>query len=313
MGVPLTARLVEVIADLGGAAASGRYRYGSGRIVAGRTVLTAAHVVAGAAAVWVRDPDKRRYAASVDDRFVGDVDGPGPDLAMLEVPRLDAPRWPLGLARVDRDSDAPAVVERCHALGFPWFADVPGPQAVRDSVDATGAVPALSKLARGLLSLVVSIAPRPLPPDAAGLERSELVRHVGRAGVADGRLLGVVTEHGLREGPSALTVVPLTALEAHPDQPGWGAGVADPAAWWHGSASAGRANWPCCRQPRQRARPRTGRRSATLAGRCTRGCRCCWAGSASWRSSPPSRPAPPATGGSPAGRTRARRRCCSRR
>ena len=53
--VPLAARLVEVIADWGEAAAE-RYRYGSGCIVSGRTVLTAAHVVAEAVRVQVRDP-----------------------------------------------------------------------------------------------------------------------------------------------------------------------------------------------------------------------------------------------------------------
>jgi hypothetical protein len=45
-GVPLAARVVEVIADLG-EAAHPRYRYGSGCVVTGRTVLTAAHVVKG--------------------------------------------------------------------------------------------------------------------------------------------------------------------------------------------------------------------------------------------------------------------------
>jgi hypothetical protein len=75
--------LVEVIADRGEAAAA-RYRYGSGCIVVGRTVLTAAHVVAGARRVQVRDPQKRMYSATVDPRFVGDANGPGPDLALDE-------------------------------------------------------------------------------------------------------------------------------------------------------------------------------------------------------------------------------------
>ena len=101
----LAARVVEVIADLGGAAAAG-YRYGSGCIVRGRTVLTAAHVVAGAASVMVRDPDKREYTAAVDPRFVGDAGGPGPDLALLEIddPAFDGDLPPIGLAAVDRDS-----------------------------------------------------------------------------------------------------------------------------------------------------------------------------------------------------------------
>ena len=81
--VPLAARLVEVIADRGQAAAA-RYRYGSGCIVSGRTVLTAAHVVAEAVRVQVRDPRKRLYSATVDPGFVGDVDGPGPDLALVD-------------------------------------------------------------------------------------------------------------------------------------------------------------------------------------------------------------------------------------
>jgi hypothetical protein len=54
--VPLSARVVEVIADRG-EGCSPRYRCGSGCIVTGRTVLTAAHVVAGAVSVVVRGPD----------------------------------------------------------------------------------------------------------------------------------------------------------------------------------------------------------------------------------------------------------------
>ena len=116
----MAARLVEVIADRGKAAA-GRYRYGSGCIVSGRTVLTAAHVVAGAQRVQVRDPNKRLYEATVDPGFVGDVNGPGPDLALVEIddPKLDLP--PMGLARIDRDSPTDEPVERCHAVGYPWL------------------------------------------------------------------------------------------------------------------------------------------------------------------------------------------------
>ena len=90
--VPLRARVVEVIADLGDSARE-RYRYGSGFIVRGGTVLTAAHVVAGAVSVSVRDPDKRMIPASADPRFTGDVHGPGPDLALIEIdhPELNLP------------------------------------------------------------------------------------------------------------------------------------------------------------------------------------------------------------------------------
>jgi hypothetical protein len=227
----LAARLVEVIADRGESAAA-RYRYGSGCIVRGRTVLTAAHVVVGAVRVQVRDPHKRLYSATMDPGFVGDVDGPGPDLALVEIddPTVDLP--PIGLARVDRDGPTDEPVERCHAIGYPWFAETPSPAAVRDTVDAIGVIPVLSKLAAGLLSVQVSTSPRPLPPAEKRLAESEWSGMSGGPVVADGRLLGVITEHAPREGPSAITAVPLTRLEHDPVHSGWGSGVNHPPAWW---------------------------------------------------------------------------------
>src|SRR2546421_13039692 len=92
--VPLRARVVEVTADLGEDRAP-RFRYGSGCIVFGRTVLTAAHVVAGATAVRVRGPDKLLHHVAVDPRFIGDADGSGPDLALVEIadPSIDLGSW----------------------------------------------------------------------------------------------------------------------------------------------------------------------------------------------------------------------------
>ena len=81
--VPLAERVVEVIADRG-TGHTPRYRCGSGCLVAGGTVLTAAHVVAGAASVLVRGPDKVAYQAAADPVYTGDADGPGPDLALVE-------------------------------------------------------------------------------------------------------------------------------------------------------------------------------------------------------------------------------------
>ena len=229
----LAARVVEVITDLGGKVDS-RYRYGSGCFVRGKTVLTAAHVVAGAVSVMVRAPDKREYTATVDPRFVGDADGPGPDLALLEVddPAFERVLPPIGLAAVERDSTTGEPVERCHAVGYPWFAERRSRTVVRDTVDAIGVVPVLSKLAAGLLSVQVTVAPRALPPEEIVLGASEWSGISGAPVVASGCLLGVVTEHAPREGASAVTAVPLTALEADPAHQEWGPGVADPAAWW---------------------------------------------------------------------------------
>ncbi|WP_329484275.1 trypsin-like peptidase domain-containing protein [Kribbella sp. NBC_01484] len=223
--------MVEVIADLGESLAE-RYRYGSGCIVRGRTVLTAAHVVTGAVAVQVRGQDKRLFPATVDARFVGEVDGPRPDLALVEIDDVALDLPPIGLARVDRDSPTGEPVERCHAVGYPWFAVVPSPQRVRDTVDALGVVPVLSKLARGALSMQVSASPRPLPPERIGLGESEWSGMSGAPVISGGLLLGVVTEHAPREGTSAITAIPLTALEPDPLHENWGEGVDDPSAWW---------------------------------------------------------------------------------
>ena len=67
--VPLAARVVEVLADLGKGHRP-RYSTGSGCIVAGRTVLTAAHVVEGAVSVKVRSPDKVICEARLDEGAV---------------------------------------------------------------------------------------------------------------------------------------------------------------------------------------------------------------------------------------------------
>ena len=109
--MPLAARVVEVLADLG-EGHSPRYRTGSGCIVAGRTVLTAAHVVEGAVSVKVRPPDKVIHEAALDTGFVGDVDGPGPDLALVELTGSGVDVPAMGLAAVDRDSVSGDPVER---------------------------------------------------------------------------------------------------------------------------------------------------------------------------------------------------------
>ena len=230
--LPLAARVVEVIADRG-ADYTPRYKYGSGCLVVGRTVLTAAHVVTGALSVLVRGPDKIARQAALDPAFVGDSDGPGPDMALIEIidTVVDVP--PMGLAAVDRDSSAGDPVERCHVIGYPVFKERDNGGRFRETVDAFGHVPVLSGLAGGLLSVQVSSdPPEPLPPAQVALGDSPWSGMSGGPVVADGLLLAVVTEHAPREGPSAITATPLTALEHNPQHPGWGQGVADPAAWW---------------------------------------------------------------------------------
>jgi tetratricopeptide (TPR) repeat protein len=231
--LPLAARLVEVLADWG-QGYTPRYRCGSGCLVAGRTVLTAAHVVAGAVSVLVRGPDKVEHRAALDAEFIGDTDGPGPDLALIEIidGAVDVPA--MGLAVVDRDSPAGDPVERCQVIGYPAFRerDAADGGTFRETADAFGQVPVLSGLARGLLSVQVNSSPQPLPSAQVALGDSPWSGMSGGPVVADGYLLAVVTEHAPREGSSAITATPLTALERDPAHPGWGPGVADPSAWW---------------------------------------------------------------------------------
>ncbi|GAA5009379.1 trypsin-like peptidase domain-containing protein [Actinopolymorpha pittospori] len=238
--VPLRARLVEVNAEL----PTGETRYGSGCIVAHRTVVTAAHVVAGAHRVWVRGPDKRTLLClPLDEAFVGDPTSvAGPDLALVEIDDQDLDLPPIGLARVDRDSASGEVVDRCHAWGYPQFAEVfPGePRSrggpisapIRETCDAAGVIPVGSGLVRGLLDLQVSVAPRDLPARDQALNECAWSGISGGPVTSAGLLLGVVSEHAPRAGAGSLSATPLTALSPDPANPNARPGVPDPAAWW---------------------------------------------------------------------------------
>ncbi len=200
----------------------------------GRTVLTAAHVVKGAVRVDVRDPAKREYKATLDPEFVGDTDGPLPDIALIEVANEMPELAPIGLARVGRGETGDDPVEGCHAIGYPWFAETSSPDAVRDTVDAIGIVPQFGRLTSGLLSVEVSVSPQQLPSGDSQWEGMS-----GAPVLSGGSLFGVVTEHPKRAGASTITAVPLTMLERDDAHPEWGQGVADPAKWWQRLGVAG--------------------------------------------------------------------------
>lgn len=210
MPVPAPERIVEVIADLGPATRT-RYEYGSGCIVRGRTVVTAAHVVTDAVAVFVRRPDKKQLPARV---ILAAAD---PDLALLEIEDelIDVPG--MGLGKVDRYTTAATSIPGCRAVGYPWFAETPSPHAVREVEQASGYIPLLTGLVGGLLTLQVDQSPqatRLVESQWQGMSGAPLM-------AADGCLLGVITEHATRKGPSAITAVPLTALESTPNAAEW--------------------------------------------------------------------------------------------
>ena len=223
--VPIRDRIVEVVADLG-AGRSPRRRYGSGLLIGGRQVLTAAHVVDGAEAVVVASTDKRRLTADVSSKLVGDQDHF--DVALLHV--RDGPELPpVPLARVDRNvSSGELVIEGCWAVGYPEFQEVTrGGVPVRVAVQVRGYVPPLSGLGEGPqspLTLQVTATPRDLP--AAGpLAYSQWKGMSGAAVFAGPLLLGVVTEHVPPRGVSDISFTPLGRLldpaSAPPDAAAW--------------------------------------------------------------------------------------------
>jgi Trypsin-like peptidase domain len=121
--VPLRERVVEIEAALGPGRGE-RYRYGSGFRLGGWLVLTAAHVIARAAAagIVVRGPDKVPHRARVVDGLAGDPDTV--DLALLELGDEVAELSALPVAVVDRDAPVPVPVEGCWAVGYPLFQEV---------------------------------------------------------------------------------------------------------------------------------------------------------------------------------------------
>lgn len=234
---PLDDRIVEVRTDLGDSARP-RYRYGSGCIVRGRTVLTSAHVVVGARAVSVRRPDKVEWDAQVQWDFVGREDGA--DFALLEIADRTIDRASIKLAAVDRN--ASSKVEPCRAVGYPRFMER---QQTRRIADSWGFIPPLSGLTEGLLTLSIWNSPH--------AERTPLneTRWSGMSGApvfVEDCLLGVVSSHTPRQGASEVTVVPLTALEPDPAYPQWGHGVGNPDQWWERLGVRGRRTCPYSRR-----------------------------------------------------------------
>ncbi len=222
--VPLRERVVEIEAARGTGLAE-RYRYGSGFRPGGRLVLTAAHVVAGAAAtgITVRGPDKVPHPARVVDGLAGDPETV--DLALLELRDETAELPPLPVAAVDRDAPVPVPVEGCWAVGYPLFQEVESAAGVvRETAQVWGMILPAENLVGGLLSLQVTSAPRALPPRQEALGQSQWSGMSGAAVLADERLIGVVSEHAPRRSDSTITVTPLASLDRLP--------AAAAAQWW---------------------------------------------------------------------------------
>jgi hypothetical protein len=241
--VAIRDRFVEVLADRG-ASAIPRWSAGSGFLVGGRYVLTAAHVVA-AGSVYVRrlgaEPGEPKKLWPAQVVLCGDVDVADIALAVLE--EDPGPLPPVSYARVDRNARHTAVVDGCTVVGFPEFKKRgPGATAPRETVQLDGAIPTSEDLGSGLLSLrVQQPQPRPLPPEEEALGRSPWSGISGAAALVGGRVVGIVSEHHPRAGSSALTLVPITFIDRLPD-----------AARWWSALGADRARIPAVPQPDRR-------------------------------------------------------------
>jgi WD40 repeat protein len=218
-------RAVEVLHDRGVGHAP-RWRVGSGYLIGARSVLTAAHCVLVDGAVlgeiFVRVQGgpgngapreyRARIAAAAED---------GADLALLTI---DDPWFgpidvePVSWARVERASAEPVI--GCWAVGFPAFKvrrHSSGRIALRDTAQVTGRINPGSNLVSGMLELQVSAAPRPLPQGTLagseweGMSGALIFAPSGRGGP---HAVGVVVEHQVAEGVSALTAVPVTRIAA---------------------------------------------------------------------------------------------------
>src|SRR5437588_5672247 len=173
---------------------------GSGFFVGGRLVLTALHNIDGPGELLVRIHGTEERPAVV--RLQGDKDIV--DLAVLEVSDVAVDVPSLRYGAVDRS--VPAVVEQCWAVGFPRFKErVHDPKPLRLSAQVDGEIPTGENLDQPLLTLRVRNSPRPLP--SGSVHESERVgMSVATVFSGNNVIVGVITEHHLPEGESALSV-----------------------------------------------------------------------------------------------------------
>ncbi|MFB7248999.1 hypothetical protein CW362_40900 [Streptomyces populi] len=185
----------------------GTWLAGSGFLVRPDYVLTTAHNV-GNGAVTIRTTGGTEHQASL----VYDGRSDALDLAILRVRDvIDAP-GAVGFAQVNRT--VPVVIDHCWAVGFPRFMQRRSAlgHRLRDTVQVTGVIAPVSGVVSGLLRLQVTDTPSGVHEGSQWQGMSGAVvfasdRHYGDLAV------GIVVEHGLDEGPSALTVLPFSAID----------------------------------------------------------------------------------------------------
>ncbi|WP_406300092.1 serine protease [Embleya sp. NBC_00888] len=192
---------------------NGKWVLGSGFLMRPGHVVTAAHNL-GSGEVTVR------FGTGCDHRTTVVYDGRPDDLdlAILRVDRtlgITATARSVGVVRIARvHRDTPVLLDRCWAVGYPQFvARRDGERPQRDTVQVNGVVTPASRAVSGLLRLQVAGTPSDVRSGSQWQGMSGAV--VFTEDPEFGNIaVGIVTEHGLDEGPSALTVLPFTAVAA---------------------------------------------------------------------------------------------------
>ena len=239
-----TERAVEVLRNAG-TDKDPDWSVGSGYLIGGRLVLTAAHNV-GAGECLVRMVNGSEHPAVVR-RQGGEI---RLDLAVLELTGNDAPDVGEGVRYAVVSQEQAERLEWCTGLGFPRFKEDPtrprsrSGKALRNIEQLDGEIPTAAGALASLLTFRVTARPRehPLPSGVEefggspwqGISGTVVFARDQRLGE---RVVGVVTEHHLAEGGSALTLVPIGAigvpgvLQAEEQRAWWDLlGVPDPAA-----------------------------------------------------------------------------------
>ena len=128
-----------------------RWSVGSGFLIGGDRVLTAAHNV-GAGTLLVRIDGQFEHAAEITT----DASGAGLDLAVVQITdqAFSGPP-PVGFALIDRGS--PDTVDGCWAVGFPRFkerARGPDDRPLRDAAHVHGSIAPGANRISGLFGVV---------------------------------------------------------------------------------------------------------------------------------------------------------------
>lgn len=186
---------------------------GSGYLVVDGWILTARHVVAGAAkvSVWLGAPPRLHSDSRLEVDLTSALLDERSDLALLPInAKAQGSVEPALLGRLDREASEPVPVV---ALGCPRFKLRPSDDPkvlVRELEEVHGRISPRSNLKTRTYEMadLAVVPPEDVEPD----KHSPWEGMSGAAVWADERLIGVVGQHHPREGCGTLTIRPLEEL-----------------------------------------------------------------------------------------------------